>query len=103
MGQPNWSMSFTRGALGRDSDVRSMRCAILPRCPPWRWSDRHILSQVAGHGLNVVKGLPPLTLTADDVDEFAAALDAVLAKAERIPRAAARFALKLGVSSLARR
>jgi len=67
------------------------------------FSDRHILSQVAGHGLNVVKGLPPLTLTADDVDEFAAALDAVLAKAERIPRAAARFALKLGVSSLARR
>ncbi len=67
------------------------------------FGDHHILSQVAGHGLNVVKGLPPLTLTADDVDEFAAALDAVLAKAERIPRAAARFALKLGVSSLARR
>jgi hypothetical protein len=50
----------------------------------------------------VVKGLPPLTLAEQDVDEFAAALDVVLAKAERIPRSAARFALKLGAASLSR-
>jgi ornithine--oxo-acid transaminase len=62
---------------------------------------RHrILSQVAGHGLNVVKGLPPLTLSEADVDEFAAALDTVLAEAERIPRAAARFALTAGLAAL---
>jgi len=67
------------------------------------FAEHHVLSQVAGHGLNVIKGLPPLTLTSNDVDEFAAALDAVLTKAERIPRAAARFALKLGGSALARR
>ncbi|HZO34686.1 MAG TPA: aspartate aminotransferase family protein [Gaiellaceae bacterium] len=67
------------------------------------FTDHHVLSQVAGHGLNVVKGLPPLTLTEKDVDGFAAALDAVLARAERIPRSAARFALKLGTASLSRR
>jgi ornithine--oxo-acid transaminase len=64
------------------------------------FSEHRILSQVAGHGLNVVKGLPPLTLTEADVDEFADALDAVVSAAERIPRAAARFALKLGVAAL---
>jgi ornithine--oxo-acid transaminase len=64
------------------------------------FTEHRILSQVAGHGLNVVKGLPPLTLTEDDVDEFAEALDVVLAEAEQIPRAAARFALKLGIAAL---
>jgi ornithine--oxo-acid transaminase len=66
------------------------------------FTEHRILSQVAGHGLNVVKGLPPLTLAEDDVDQLAAALETVLAKAVQIPRAAARFALKLGASSLAR-
>jgi ornithine--oxo-acid transaminase len=66
------------------------------------FTDHHVLSQVAGHGLNVVKGLPPLTLTEQDVDDFAADLDAVLARSERIPRSAMRFALKLGAASLSR-
>jgi ornithine--oxo-acid transaminase len=64
------------------------------------FTKHRILSQVAGHGLNVIKGIPPLTLSAEDVDEFADALDGVLAEAERIPRAAARFALRLGSSAL---
>src|SRR4051812_19935383 len=63
------------------------------------FSEHRILSQVAGHGLNVIKAIPPLTLTEDDVDAFADALDQVLAEAERIPRAAARFALKLAIAS----
>jgi ornithine--oxo-acid transaminase len=65
---------------------------------------RHrMLSQVAGHGLNVIKAIPPLVLSEQDVDDFADALDTVLADAERIPRAAARFGLKLARSSVARR
>jgi ornithine--oxo-acid transaminase len=64
------------------------------------FTQHRILSQVAGHGLNVIKAIPPLVLTEQDVDDFAGALDAVLAEAERIPRAAARFALKLAVSNL---
>jgi ornithine--oxo-acid transaminase len=65
---------------------------------------RHrMLCQVAGHGLNVIKAIPPLVLSEQDVDDFAAALDTVLAEAERIPSAAARFGLKLARSSVARR
>jgi ornithine--oxo-acid transaminase len=67
------------------------------------FAEHRILSQVSGHGLNVIKAIPPLTLGADDVDEVVGALDAVLARAERIPRAAARFALKLAAASLATR
>jgi ornithine--oxo-acid transaminase len=55
--------------------------------------EHQILSQVAGHGIPVVKGLPPLTVTEDDLAGFAAALDATIAKARRLPRSVARFAL----------
>jgi ornithine--oxo-acid transaminase len=58
------------------------------------FTDHQILIQVAGHRMNVVRGMPPLVLSEADVDEFAGALDAVLAKAEKIPRAMAGFALR---------
>jgi ornithine--oxo-acid transaminase len=55
---------------------------------------RHrILSQVAGHDLPVLKGLPPLVLSDQDVEDFAAALDDVIAKATR-PTRVARLALR---------
>src|SRR3954469_13450993 len=38
------------------------------------FSQHRILSQVAGHGLNVIKAIPPLVLTEQDVDVFADAL-----------------------------
>jgi ornithine--oxo-acid transaminase len=50
---------------------------------------RHrMLSQVAGHDLAVLKLLPPLVLTEEDVDEFVAALDDVIRKATRPGRVA---------------
>jgi ornithine--oxo-acid transaminase len=50
---------------------------------------RHrILSQVAGHDLPVLKGLPPLVLSEQDIDEFAMALGDVIAKAGRPTRVA---------------
>jgi ornithine--oxo-acid transaminase len=50
---------------------------------------RHrMLSQVAGHDLAVLKLLPPLVLTEEDVDEFVGALDDVIRKATRPGRVA---------------
>jgi ornithine--oxo-acid transaminase len=53
--------------------------------------EHQILSQVAGHSINVVKGLPPLVIDEGDVDWFADALEAVVAGAQRLPRAALGF------------
>ena len=56
--------------------------------------DHRILSQVAGHGLNVLKAIPPLVVTEDDVDWFVSALEDTIARAEKMPRALVRFALR---------
>jgi ornithine--oxo-acid transaminase len=58
------------------------------------FTDHRILSQVAGHRVNVVKGLPPLTITEGDVDWFAGALDAVLGEAQKLGRSMTSFALR---------
>jgi ornithine--oxo-acid transaminase len=55
--------------------------------------DHRILSQVAGHGLNVIKAIPPLVVSEDDLDWFVSALEETIGKAERMPRALVRFAL----------
>jgi ornithine--oxo-acid transaminase len=47
------------------------------------FTKHRILSQVAGHDLPVLKGLPPLVLSEQDVEELGAALDSVIAKAGR--------------------
>jgi ornithine--oxo-acid transaminase len=57
------------------------------------FSEHKILSQVAGHGIPVIKGLPPLTIADDDLVWIAEALEATIAKAQRLPRAVAGFAL----------
>jgi ornithine--oxo-acid transaminase len=56
--------------------------------------EHRILSQVAGHSINVLKAIPPLTVTEEDVDWFVDALDQVLAKASRIGRSAVGFAAR---------
>jgi ornithine--oxo-acid transaminase len=56
--------------------------------------DHRILSQVAGHGLNVLKTLPPLVVTEEDLDWFVSALEETVARAEKMPRALVRFALQ---------
>jgi ornithine--oxo-acid transaminase len=58
------------------------------------FSDHKILSQVAGHDSNVLKILPPLVLSEADVEWFVEALDATLARAQKLPRAMMRLALK---------
>jgi ornithine--oxo-acid transaminase len=55
--------------------------------------EHRILSQVAGHRMNVIKALPALVVEEDEIRRFAAALEAVVARAERVPSAYARFGL----------
>jgi ornithine--oxo-acid transaminase len=52
------------------------------------FTKHHVLVQVAGYDLPVLKGLPPLVLSEQDVDDFVAALDDVIAKAARPTRIA---------------
>ncbi len=65
--------------------------------------DHHMLIQVAGHGVNVVKALPPLVIAEEDIHRFAAALDDVLGRAGRLFGATARLTLGLGRRSITRR
>ncbi len=58
------------------------------------FTEHRILSQVAGHKVNVVKGLPPLVLSEDDVDWFAGSLDRVIGEAQKMGKAMTSFALR---------
>jgi ornithine--oxo-acid transaminase len=53
--------------------------------------EHRILCQVAGHRLNVVKALPALVVEEQEIRRFATALEEVVARAERVPRAFLRF------------
>jgi ornithine--oxo-acid transaminase len=58
------------------------------------FTDHRILSQVAGHKVNVVKGLPPFVLSEDDIEWFATALDTVVGEARHMGKAMTSFALR---------
>jgi ornithine--oxo-acid transaminase len=57
--------------------------------------EHRILSQVAGHRMNVIKALPSLLIEEDEVRAFADALAEVVAAAERTPRAMAQFGWRM--------
>jgi ornithine--oxo-acid transaminase len=59
--------------------------------------EHHIFCQVAGHRMNVIKALPPLTIEEAEIRRFAAALEQTIAAAERYPAALARFGLRTGL------
>jgi ornithine--oxo-acid transaminase len=57
--------------------------------------EHRIFCQVAGHRMNVIKALPPLVIEETEIRRFAAALETVVAAAERMPTALARFGLRI--------
>jgi len=92
-----WAIEFEEPAGGS----RSWR--MLERVQPGLFaqlvvvplfSEHKILTQVAGHDSNVIKILPPLVLSEVDIDWFVEALDTTLGRAQKLPRAMVRFALK---------
>jgi ornithine--oxo-acid transaminase len=60
----------------------------------------NILSQVAGHGLDTVKILPPLVIGREEADRFLDAMEAVLKDVHRFPGAAWTTTKKLAMRTL---
>jgi ornithine--oxo-acid transaminase len=66
--------------------------------------DHRILTQVAGHHMNIVKALPPLVISEDELRWFASALEEVLGAAEEhLFRSYASLGFELGRRSLSAR
>jgi ornithine--oxo-acid transaminase len=66
--------------------------------------EHHILTQVAGHHMNVIKALPPLVIAESEIRRFAAALDAVLGEAQdHLFRSYASLGVGLGRRTLSAR
>jgi ornithine--oxo-acid transaminase len=90
-----WAIEFGEPARGRSYRwIERMQPGLFAQLvvvPLFR--DHRVLSQVAGHSMPVVKGLPPLTVTEEDIVGFAQALESTVRRARRVPRSFARFAL----------
>jgi ornithine--oxo-acid transaminase len=65
--------------------------------------EHRILCQVAGHRMNVVKALPSLVVEEEEIRRFAAALEEVVARAERVPSAFLRFSMGMSRRAFAAR
>ncbi len=57
------------------------------------FTKHRILTQVAGHDVAVIRILPPLLVTDEDVEEFAGALRTTIKGAQRMPRSLTKLAL----------
>jgi len=62
--------------------------------------DHHILTQVAGHAIPIVKILPPLNIEDTDVDWFLGALEDVMVKLHKFPGPVWEVLLKIGNHAL---
>lgn len=62
--------------------------------------DHHILAQVAGRHLDVIKLTPPLVLTEAEADRFLAAFEDVIAGAHRVPGAFWKVGTRLARAAL---
>ena len=63
--------------------------------------EHRIFCQVAGHRMNVIKALPALVVEESEIRRFAAALEEVVARAERMPSALTRFGVRVARQAVA--
>jgi len=90
------------GRLGRSlwSGVERMQPGLFAQLITVPLFHEHrILCQVAGHRMNVIKALPALVIEEAEIRRFAAALEEVVAKAQRMPSALTRFGSRLAVGA----
>ncbi len=91
-----WAIEFgepERGRMTYRMIERAQRGLFAQLVVVPLFTDHRILTQVAGHDMAVVRTLPPLVVTDEDVEAFAAALRETVANARRMPRSLTRFAL----------
>jgi ornithine--oxo-acid transaminase len=62
--------------------------------------DHHILTQVAGHAVPIIKILPPLNIEDTDVDWFLTAFEDVMVKLHKFPGPAWEILIKMGNHAL---
>jgi ornithine--oxo-acid transaminase len=91
-----WAIEFGEPESG------SMSWRLIERMQPGLFAQlvvaplfakHRILSQVAAHKLAVIKILPPLVVTDEDIDYFVDALTVTIKRAQRMPSSLTRFAL----------
>jgi ornithine--oxo-acid transaminase len=91
-----WAIEFA------EPDSGSISWRLIERMQPGLYAQlvvaplyakHRILSQVAAHKLAVIKILPPLVVTEEDIDYFVDALTVTIKRAQRMPSSLTRFAL----------
>src|SRR5579862_1594547 len=88
-----WAIEFQGDGLTYRMLERAQRGLFAQLVVVPLFTDHHILTQVAGHKVAVLKVLPPLMLSDDDLDEFVGALHETIESAQRMPRSLTKFAL----------
>jgi ornithine--oxo-acid transaminase len=91
-----WAIEFAEPRAGRLSWrlMERMQKGLFAQLVVGPLFAKHrILTQVAGHNMAVVKVLPPLVLSDEDVRYFADALRSTIASAQKMPRSLTKFAI----------
>ncbi len=91
-----WAIEFAEPTAGKLSWrlIEKMQKGLFAQLVVGPLFAKHrILTQVAGHNMAVVKVLPPLVVSDEDLEEFAGALRSTIASARRMRRSLTKFAL----------
>ena len=99
-----WAIEFGEPASGRLSwqlVEKAQRGLFSQLVVVPLFQEHRVMTQVAGHNLNVIKVLPPLVFSASDLDWFVGALEQTLEGAQKLGRSAVGFALKMAAAGAA--
>jgi ornithine--oxo-acid transaminase len=96
-GEPKGGARLTYRMIERAQRGLFAQLVVVPL-----FTEHRILSQVAGHDMAVVRVLPPLLLSDEDVEEFAESLRATIASAQRMPKSLTKFALSAASAGVRR-
>jgi len=84
--------------------VHKMDASLFPQAVVMPLLDEHgIITQVAGHHMDVIKLLPPLNLSQADADYFLSAFESVMRNLEKFPGPAWDILARIGKFALTRR